>query len=327
LVKKGYRTPQQLRSFQLRENTFQFQVERDQQKLRVLVTYDRQKRLIEFKGKKEEAKLKLERTKTTAEAEIKKGTAAIASAKKGVKLVKEQLQEMLEIRRKATMLAEQDGIVAYANERWFDPEDRIRAGSEIWGGRNVYYLPDMAKMQVKANVHESVVDRVKKGQPVSIRLDAFSDVKLSGVVSSVANMASSSYSSVQNYETIILIDEVPPELSIKPGMTAEVDILVGVYPDTISIPIGAITEHFGQSYVYLVNRFGGEAERRIVKTGRVTHAFVEITQGVGVGDLVALDAYQRGKQDFADKERAAETSPIPKSNTSATSTPMPPAGS
>ncbi len=41
-----------------------------------------------------------------------------------------------------------------------------------------YYLPDMKNMQVKLGLHESVINRVKTGQTVSIRLDAFADQKL-----------------------------------------------------------------------------------------------------------------------------------------------------
>lgn len=40
-----------------------------------------------------------------------------------------------------------------------------------------------------------------------------------------------------------------------------------------------------------------------VKTGRMTHSFVEITEGLEVDEIVALDAYQRGTADFADTER------------------------
>ena len=119
-------------------------------------------------------------------------------------------------------------------------------------------------------------------------------------------MAASSYSSVQNYETIITIDELPDDLDIKPGMTAAVDILVGTYKDVISVPVGAITEHFEQSYVYPVS--GGKSERRIVKTGRTTHSFVEITEGLQEGDVVALDAYQLGMKDFAEAEENAQQS-------------------
>ncbi len=307
LVKKGYRTPQQLLEYQLREQNFEFQVERDKQKLKVLVTYDREKKLIEFRGKVEETELKYSRAQKTATAETAKAKAAIASAERGVEILEQQLDGHRKLREKCTLLAAQDGTVAYANERWYDPSERIREGTEMYSGRNVYYLPDMTRMQVKANVHESVVDKITAGQKADIRLDAFSDRKLKGTVSKVAGMAASSYSSVQNYETIIVIDELPSELAIKPGMTAEVDILVGTYEDVISVPVGAVTEHFERSYVYPVQQ--GKSERKVVKTGRSTHSFIEIKEGLQEGDVVALDAYQLGIKDFADAEAEAQQTP------------------
>jgi hypothetical protein len=48
---------------------------------------------------------------------------------------------------------------------------------------------------------------------------------------------------------------------------------------------------------------GGKAERRVVETGRMTHSFFEVTEGLEEGEVVALDAYQRGLADFADRER------------------------
>ena len=245
-----------------------------QQKLKVLVTYEREKNLIELGGKVKETELKYSRAKKTATAETAKAVAAIDIAESGVKILENQLEEHRKLREKCTLIAEQDGTVAYANERYYDPSQRIREGTELYSGRNVYYLPDMTRMQVKANVHESVVDKITTGQKVNIRLDAFSDRRLTGTVLSVAGMAASSYSSVQNYETIIVIDELPSELAIKPGMTAEVDILVGIYEDVISVPVGAVTEHFERSYVYSVQ--AGKSERKVVKVGRSTHSFVEI---------------------------------------------------
>ncbi|PAY16410.1 hypothetical protein CKO51_27050 [Rhodopirellula sp. SM50] len=311
LVKKGYRTPQQLLEYQLREQNYQFQVERDKQKLKVLVTYDREKKLTEFRGKVDETDLKYARAKKTAMAETAKAKAAIANAEATVKILEQQLDELEKLKEKCTLIAEQDGTVAYANERWYDSSDRIREGTEMYSGRNVYYLPDMTRMQVKANVHESVVDKITKGQKVDIRLDAFSERKLSGTVSKVAGMAASSYSSVQNYETIIVIDELPKELAIKPGMTAAVDILVGTYEDVVTVPVGAITEHFERSYVYTVD--GKTTQRRAVKTGRSTHSFVEIIDGLKEGETVALDAYQRGIEDFADVENEASQVSAPTS--------------
>ena len=225
-------------NIQLREQNYQFQFERDRQKLKVLVTYDREKKLIEFRGKVNETKLKLERAKKTAKAETLKAQAAIDNAEAAVRILEQQFDELKKLREKCTLIAEQNGTVAYANERWYDASERIREGTELYSGRNVYYLPDMSRMQVKANVHESVVDKIKVDQTADIRLDAFSDRRLSGRVAKVAGMAASSYSSVQNYETIIIIDELPEDLDIKPGMTAEVDILVGTYEDVVTVPVG-----------------------------------------------------------------------------------------
>lgn len=309
LVKKGYRTPQQLREIQLRELTRQFQVERDKQKLLVLEKYEKKRQLTELEAKEADNKRKWDRAKQTAEAEQKKAEAAVESAKRGVEILEKQLKEMRELREKCTLFAEQNGTVAYANERWYDPSERIREGTELWSGRNVYYLPDMTRMQVKAKVHESVVDRIKKDQKAIIRLDALGEMRLTGTVSSVAGMAASGYSSVQNYDTVILIDELPEGESIKPGMTAAVDILVGTLTDVVAVPVGAVTEHFEQSYVYLIQ--DGNAERRKVETGRLTHSFVEITEGLKEGEVVALDAYQRGLDDFAEAEREAGASAGP----------------
>ncbi len=304
LVKKGYRSPQQLKEYELQENKVQFAVVRDKQKLRVLVEYELKRQLTELKAKAEESKWKLQRAHETAEAEMIKAKAAVANAENGLAIVKDQLAELERLLEKCVLRAEQDGTVAYANERWYDPSERIREGTEMYSGRDVYYLPDMTRMQVKASVHESVIDRIKEGQNATIRLDAFSDRKLSGTISNVANMAASSWSNIQRYETVILIDELPEDLSIKPGMTAEVDILVGRYDDVIAVPVSAITEHFEQSYVYVLN--DGKAERRQVKTGQQTHSFVEITEGLEENEIVALDAYQRGIEDFSDKEEQTD---------------------
>lgn len=304
LVKKGYRTPQQLREYQLRETTFQFQVERDQQKLKVLVTYARKRQITELKAKAKENELKLVRAAKTADAERLKAEAAVSNAENGVAILETQMAELTEMQTKCVLIAEQDGTVAYANQPWFDPSERIRVGNQVWPGREIYYLPDMTKMQVKVNVHESVVDRLRESQVASIRLDAFSDQRLSGTVKSIAGMAASDRSSSQNYDTVVTIDELPAELSVKPGMTAEVDILVGVYRDVLAVPVGAVTEHFEQSYVYVVD--GNNVERRSVEIGRVTHSFVEIVSGIDEGEEVALDAYNRGLDDFSEAERAIE---------------------
>ena len=310
LVKKGYRSPEQLDESQLRVKSFEKAVQRDEQKLKNLKEYDYKLKMTTFQGKETDAEKKVEREESTAAAEVERAESAIKSASNLVELLESELKDLVEVLAKCEMKAPQDGTVAYANQPWFDASERIRAGSKVFQQRDIFYLPDMNNMQVKLGIHESIVNRIKKDQSVSIRLDAFPDLKLQGTISYVAELAASSFDNTKNYDATVLIKEIPKSISLKPGMTAEVEILVGTYEDILAIPVGAVTEHFQLSYVYVAN--GSEFTRRVVKTGRTTHSFIEIIEGLEPGESVAMDAYRRGTNDFATAERKAGSNQPPK---------------
>jgi len=287
----------------LRVNSFKKAVLRDEQKLDNLKKYDSKLKMTTFQGKETDAAKKIEREKSIAAAEIEKAESTIASAKNLVELHKSELDDLVNTLAKCEMKAPQDGTVAYANQPWFDDSQKIRTGSKVFQQRDIFFLPDMLNMQVKLGIHESIINRIKKDQSVSIRLDAFPDIKLKGHVSYVAELAASSFDNAKNYDATVLIKEIPETISLKPGMTAEVEILVGTYEDILAIPVGAVTEHFQLSYVYVTK--GTEFTRRVVKSGRTTHSFVEIVEGLETGESVAMDAYRRGTNDFASAERKA----------------------
>jgi HlyD family secretion protein len=320
LVKKGYRSPEQLDEYGLRVESVKKAVQRDEQKLSNLRKYDRELKLTTFQGKETDAAKKVDREKSTAAAEIERAESAIESAKNLVELHKSELNELMEVLAKCEMKAPQDGTVAYANQPWFDDSQKIRTGSKVFQQRDIFFLPDMANMQVKLGIHESIVNRIKKDQSASIRLDAFPDVKLKGRISYVAELAASSFDNAKNYDATVLIEEIPSGVSLKPGMTAEVEILIGTYEDILAIPVGGVTEHFQLSYVYLAN--GSSFIRKVVKTGRTTHSFVEIVEGLEVGESIAMDAYRRGTNDFASAERkAGANQPSPSSGDTASAKP------
>lgn len=322
LVKKGYRSPEQLDESQLRVRSFEKAVQRDEQKLNNLRQYDRKLKMTTFEGKATDAKKKVEREESTAAAEIERSESTIKSANNLVELLESELKDLVAVLAKCEMKAPQDGTVAYANQPWFDASEKIRAGSKVFQQRDIFFLPDMNNMQVKLGIHESIINRIKKDQSVSIRLDAFPDLKLQGSISYVAELAASSFDNTKNYDANVLIKQIPESISLKPGMTAEVEILVGTYEDILAIPVGAVTEHFQLSYVYAAN--GSEFSRIVVKTGRTTHSFVEILEGLEPSDSVAMDAYRRGTNDFASAERKAganQPANTPKADSAASSKP------
>lgn len=325
LVKKGLRAPEQLREIQLRVDSAQFRVDRDELKLNNLEQFDRPRKIMELEANAEETIRKLQRAKDTADAELEKANAKLENAKRALELQNEELKQLEAQLSNCEIKAPQPGTIVYANKPWYDDSERIREGATVYRRQEVFYLPDMRKMQVEVNVHESVVNKVGEGHKVLIHVDAFPDEAFVGKIKLVSNLASSSFnSSTKSYKVIVIIEEFPKNVELKPGMTAECEILVGTYEDIIAVPVNAVTEHFQQSYVYLVN--GSNVKRKKVKVGRTTTSFLEITEGLEIGDLLTLDAYQRGLVDFGDAEKdaqamQAEKGPAPAGKAPATGQP------
>ena len=126
LVKKGYRSPEQLDEYRLRVDSLTKAVERDKQKLNNLKQYDYKLKMTTFQGKETDAGKKVEREESTNEAEIEKAESTIASAKNLVALHQSELDDLIKTLAKCEMKAPQDGTVAYANQPWFDASQKIR---------------------------------------------------------------------------------------------------------------------------------------------------------------------------------------------------------
>jgi HlyD family secretion protein len=92
---------------------------------------------------------------------------------------------------------------------------------------------DLTKMQVVANLDESDVGRIRPGQHVTFRVDAYPAEDFSGAVAQV-RLQPIVQQNVVTYATVI---EVPnPGLKLKPGMTANVNIEINRRANVLRIP-------------------------------------------------------------------------------------------
>jgi HlyD family secretion protein len=96
---------------------------------------------------------------------------------------------------------------------------------------------DLSKMQIEANVVEADIGRVQPGQAVDFRVDAYPNEKFKGQVTQVRN-APKEELNVVAYQTIIEVSN--PDLKLKPGMTANVAIIISNRADTLKIPNAAL---------------------------------------------------------------------------------------
>jgi RND family efflux transporter MFP subunit len=238
--------------------------------------------LVEFTSKKMSADL--HSLRDSAEASLKAAKAKFNLEEHKLKQIREQLD-------KCTIYAPRDGMIIYASER--DRRGRsdsveIKEGAVVRLRQVIVQLPDLQHMQVKAKVHESVIERVKKGQRVNIRIDAVPNVVLHGSVQSINNQpeAGSWYSSnVKEYGVYVSIDETLDNL--KPGMTAEVEILIDRLDDVLTVPVQAVVQKGEESFCYVMS--GGQVEQRPIVLGDTNDVLIEIKDGLVAGDLVVLN--------------------------------------
>jgi len=96
---------------------------------------------------------------------------------------------------------------------------------------------DLTKMQINANVAEADVGGIAVGQDVDFTVDAFPAQTFHGKVAQVRN-APITVQNVVTYDTIIEVGN--PESKLKPGMTANVSIIVGRREGVLTIPNAAL---------------------------------------------------------------------------------------
>ena len=96
---------------------------------------------------------------------------------------------------------------------------------------------DLAKMQITAAVAEADIGAVESGQKVTFTVDAFPNRNFHGAITQVRN-APKNTANVVTYDTIISVDN--SDLKLRPGMTANVSIVVARRDGILRVPNAAL---------------------------------------------------------------------------------------
>ena len=167
-------------------------------------------------------------------------------------------------------------------------------GSGASGTGSLVKIADISKMEVTVQVNEIDISDIKAGQAATCTFSALPGVELKGVVTSVASTSTSGGEGsfgggVVTYAVTIRIDK--PGTKVKPGMTANVNIKTQDAPDVLVIPVMALEEVGGHSYVYVVvDQETYATEQREVTLGARSTTDVVVTSGLSEGDVILLSA-------------------------------------
>jgi len=231
----------------------------------------------------------LERFTKAKELESLNGTLKAAEAnldaqKAQVELQKQRLDHAIEQFNNCVIVAKQGGMVIHPNAAEWKQAPEIEEGANVHTNQVLLMMPDLSKMQVKLGIHESMIDRVKPGLPARVTLQ---DSTIVGKVSSVAEITRPAgwwTGNVVKFETIVALDS---EKELKPGMSAEVEVVLARYESVLTIPVVAVVE-MEQEYFCWVKTSDGP-QRRVVQLGDSNDQFILVEAGLKQGDEVVLN--------------------------------------
>ena len=184
-----------------------------------------------------------------------------------------------------TLTSTEEGLVVYGIN-WSNQGQKFQIGDQPWSGQVIVSLPDLSIMESHTFVNEVDVSKVKDGQKVKVKLDAFQDSIFTGKVVSVARLGKNkdNQSTIKVFDVFVEIEGVSEIL--KPGMTTSNNIIIEEIEDKIFIPYEALFERGGEFFVY--KKDGGSFDEEIVTTGIKSDDFVIIESGLEDGDVVSL---------------------------------------
>src|SRR4029077_9380396 len=184
------------------------------------------------------AKLNAKRTqdlftrKTSSQADLDQAMATLHQAEANVKIKQGALDKAKADLDHCTITSPIDGVVISRN---VDVGQTVAASLQA---PVIFQIAnDLTKMQIDSNVAEADVGAVEVGQDVDFTVDAFPTRTFHGKVVQVRN-APITVQNVVTYDTVIGVEN--KDLKLKPGMTANVSIIVAHKDDVLQIKNAAL---------------------------------------------------------------------------------------
>lgn len=168
-------------------------------------------------------------------------------------------------------------------------------GQLVQPGEAIFWMSCCGALRVTAEVDEEDIHRVRTGQRVLIRADAFPDRVFEGTVSEITPKGDPI---ARSFRVRV---ELPADTPLMIGMTVDNNIVVAERQNALLVPSTAVAD----GHVWLIR--DGRLVRRAVSVGIGGERMTEIAAGLDEGDLVAV----RPVAGLRDGRRARIVSPKP----------------
>ena len=161
---------------------------------------------------------------------------------------------------------------------------QIRLGDEVWRGMKLVYLPDINEMKVLSKVNETDISKLKIGQRVIIRLDAYPNKPFEGEIMEIGKLSypKEKDSKIKVFDVDILVKNTEPAL--KPGMTVSCEFVFTEQEKTYFISNDCLEKSSHGYYIYKKTNKG--YERQKVKVGAQNNNYTVIKGSFKEGTLL-----------------------------------------
>ncbi|MBP7146853.1 MAG: efflux RND transporter periplasmic adaptor subunit [Acidobacteria bacterium] len=228
-----------------------------------------------------------------------------AATRRRVQQARASLEAASDLLAKTTVRSPIDGIVT---ARRVEEGEVAVIGVQNSPGTVLLTISDMSVVETEMEVDEASIPSVKLGQEAVIRIDAYPNQTFQGVVTEVGSSPITATTGAQQTQATKFKVKIqiknPPE-GIKPGLSAQADILTGFAPDALVVPIQALVVRDApredgkpaeagapreQEGVYLLD--GGKVEFHPIETGLMGELMIEVKSGLNGGETVVTGPFQ-----------------------------------
>lgn len=298
--------------------------------------YDRNKKLYEDKVISAMEYEQVKANYLSAKASYEASRANVSGGNYSVTAASAGLSQSRENLKRTTIVAPRSGIVSALNVKL---GERV-VGTAQMAGTEMLTIADMSRIEVRVDVSETDIAKVKIGDTTIIEADAYRNRKFTGVVSKVSVSSKTGGASqvstdqVTNYTVHILI--LPSSYAdlianlqkgrfvFKPGMSASVEIQTRRERNILSVPVNAVTTRDWSDSVKKKNNGTGvesdirqvvfvydskekKVKLRDVKTGIQDNEYIQITDGLKDGEEVVIAPYGAIARTLKDKSSVTVT--------------------
>lgn len=169
----------------------------------------------------------------------------------------------------------------------------LGGGSTLTLGGPLFTLVDLDRLYVRATVDEFDARQVRLGQEVRISLEALPGRTVRGRLYKISPAVSGERQEARTFNIRVALEE--GREFVKPGMSADVEVIVARRQNALFAPSQAILEREGKKRVYVIA--DGRARAATVKVGESNWNSTELLEGVREGDRIVVNPDTAGLSD------------------------------